>query len=197
MSKKSIYRFTKVGIIIAVQIVFFASSLIAFAASMDEELIQAASKNDLNAVNDLISKGADVNTTNVFLATPLIVAAKCGNTECVKALLKAGANANAKCIQTCTALLWSADLGHIDVVKALVDNGADLEVADFYGWTPLMKATYQNNFEIVKLLIEKGANVNATNSAGNSILYIAEELSLQPDIIDLLVNAGATKSFGN
>ena len=63
MSKKSIYRFTKVGIIIAVQIVFFASSLIAFAASMDEELIQAASKNDLNAVNDLISRVVDGELT--------------------------------------------------------------------------------------------------------------------------------------
>lgn len=197
MSKKSPYRFMKVGIIIALQIFFFAAALIAFADSMGEDLIQAASNNDLNALNDLISKGADVNTTNVFLATPLIVAAKCGNTECVKALLKAGADVNAKCIQTCTALLWSADLGHVDVVKALVDNGAGLEVSDFYGWTPLMKATYRNNIEIVKFLIEKGANVNAINSAGNSILFIAEELNLKPEILDLLVKAGATRSFGN
>ena len=91
------------------------------------------------------------------------------------------------------ALIWSADLGHVDVVKALIDNGADLEASDFYGWTPLMKATYRNNIEIVKLLVEKGANVNAKNFVGNSVLYIAEELNIKPDILHLLVSAGAIR----
>ena len=56
-----------------------------------------------------------------------------------------------------------------------------------------MKATYRNNLEIVSLLIEKGADVNAKNSAGNSILYVAEELNKQHAILHLLVNAGATR----
>jgi ankyrin repeat protein len=90
-------------------------------------------------------------------------------------------------------LIWSADLGHVDVVRALIVGGADLEASDFYGWTPLMKATYHNNIEIVKLLVDNGADVNARNSSGNSILYIAEELNRQPEILHLLVNTGATR----
>jgi ankyrin repeat protein len=45
---------------------------------MDEDLFKAAKYKGLNAINDLIRKGADVNATNVFLATPLIVAANAG-----------------------------------------------------------------------------------------------------------------------
>jgi ankyrin repeat protein len=192
-NKRMVYYGRWLRNLLLIPVIFSTTAILVFAATMGEDLIQAARNNDVNSLNALIAKGADVNTRNVFLATPLIVAAKSGNTECVKALLQAGADANAKCISTCTPLIWSADLGHTAVVKVLIDNGADLEISDFYGWTPLMKATYRSNIEIVKLLVEKGADVNAKNSAGNSILYIAEELNKQPAILNLLVTAGATR----
>ena len=69
--KKTEYRVTRVGRFIVIPVIFFAAALIAFAASIDEDLVQAARNNDINWVNTLIGKGADVNATNAFLATSL------------------------------------------------------------------------------------------------------------------------------
>ena len=96
MSRKKRRWVMRIGNCVVIPLICLMAAFIAFAANMDEDLIQAAKNNDIKTVNDLIGKGADVNAANAFLATPLIVAAKSGNTECVKTLLKAGANINAK-----------------------------------------------------------------------------------------------------
>jgi ankyrin repeat protein len=170
-NKKRESWISRAGTLLLILTSCLAVSIFAAAGSMDDDLIQAARNNDIDALDALIGKGANVNATGPLLSTPLIAACKAGNTACVQALLKAGADINVKCIRECTPLMWSAD----------------------YGWTPLMKATYRDNAEIVKLLVDKGANVNAKNFAGHSILFIAEELNRQPEIIQMLANAGATR----
>ena len=75
----------------------------------------------------------------------------------------------------------------------LLLSGADLEASDVNGWTPLMRATFKGNTEIVKILVENGADVNAKNAYGYSVLFIGETLNKQPEIIKMLVKAGATK----
>jgi len=167
---------------------------IAFASSMDEDLIRAAKNNDIDALNALIKSGANVNARGDFLSSPLLVASQSGSVECAKALIEAGADVNIECYLECTPLIWAADTGHTEIVKLLLENGAYLEASDYDGWTALMKATFRGNPEIVQILVEKGANVNVKNSAGYSVLYIGETLNRPPEIINMLVKAGAKKS---
>jgi hypothetical protein len=163
------------------------------AHTINDDLIEAARNNDVQSVKMLIEKGADVNARGDFLGTPLIVASKFGHYESAKELVKAGADIDAKCFLDCTPLLWSAEKGYGEIVKLLLNNGANIEASDISGWTALMKATFQGNIEIVKILVEKGANVNVKNSYGYSALYIGEKLNRQPDLLNVLVEAGAAR----
>ena len=109
---------------------------------LDHQLIRAAKNGDDKKIIELISSGADVNSTDIAGFTPLICAAKNGHIKCAKILLENGAFINSQCNQGCSSLMWAADSGHTEIVKVLIDNGATLNAKDFYGWTALMKARF-------------------------------------------------------
>jgi ankyrin repeat protein len=162
-----------------------------YSTDSDADLIQAVRDENIEAVNFLIGKGANVNAKDEHLHTPLIIAAKSGQIECVKMLLANGAYIDSQCIRKCSALIWSVDSGHNDVAILLIRNGAALNTQDAEGWTALMTAVYRRNSEIVHALVNNGANLHAKNVGGLSALKLAEEHKVQPEIIATLKKAGA------
>jgi ankyrin repeat protein len=91
-------------------------------------LNQAAMRGDTTQVQQLLDKGADVNTKDSNGETALMEAAGNGHPEVVKQLLAKGADVNAKSSYGYTALLYAADKGHTECVGLLLDGGANINV---------------------------------------------------------------------
>ena len=79
---------------------------------------------DSQAVEFLLSHGADLESTDIHGETPLMWAAKHGNTEVVETLLKHGASLDMRDKADWTALELAQFAGHSNVVDLLKAKGA-------------------------------------------------------------------------
>ena len=159
---------------------------------LDDKLITAAEKGNLNQVKKLLAKGANPNGRNKYGNTPLFMAVSSSkvNVEVVKALLNAGAKPNEHFGEYYETPLLAA-VNNFDasaeVVKSLIDAGADVNARNKYYSTALHYTLLPGNVgEKEKLLVKAGADVNARNLYGRTPLFYAAADKLQ-----FLINAGA------
>ncbi len=148
----------------------------------------------VEAVHDLIARGAYVNAKNERGATPLhFAAANNENPEIVQALLDGGAYVHAKAENGLTPLHQAAGLNeNPGVIVALLDSGADVNAGNKNGYTPLHQAAGSNrNSGVIKALLAAGADVHAKTYGGWAPLHVAAEHSLNPEIIQALLDGGA------
>jgi ankyrin repeat protein len=110
---------------------------------------------DRNAVEYIVSKGANVNFKDGNGETPLMLAATAGNIENIEVLLKHGADINAKDINDFTAVILAAEQGNIKTVEYLVGKGCDLgqTKADM---NALDFAIFYKQKEVIDFLKKKG-----------------------------------------
>lgn len=126
---------------------------------------------NVEMVNYLLEKGADVNTLNKFEATPVSVI--CNQTiqdeattekmiAIINALLVKKADLNILSKGGYSPLGYAAEHNNTKVVKLLLDNGADpnLRGGGKFSHTPLMYAAKFGNLDMVKALVEKKAKIN-------------------------------------
>ena len=93
------------------------------AQNLNEDLITAARKSNVEAVKTLLAKGADVNAKTEYGATPLFFACDRGNVEIVKLLLAAGADVDARdTFYKSTPISWAVQRDQAEVVKLLVEK---------------------------------------------------------------------------
>lgn len=130
--------------------------------------------NDINMINMLISKGADVNAKSYDKGssnycskcgpTPLHIASVMNNVKAANILIQNGANVDSRDKDGMTPLHMAVAKKKIDVAKLLLDNGADVNQNDnFLNRTPLYWAT---DLIMAKLLLAKGAKVDVTDKRG-------------------------------
>jgi ankyrin repeat protein len=125
-------------------------------------LHQAVRQNDLETVDALIKRGADVKAATRYGITPMHVAAMNGNAAILRRLLDAGADVNTATPGGETALMTAARTGRIDAVALLLDRGAKVNATDTVrSQSALMWAVTENHPDIVKLLVARGADVKA------------------------------------
>jgi ankyrin repeat protein len=128
---------------------------------LGQKMLNETSQGNVKEVKRLISRGVDVNTTNRYGVTPLMVACLCNWPEVVRLLLDEGAETERReGFFGCTALMFACMSGGWDSVKILLDYGADVEVVDSLQRTALTVAHSVDNREAVKLLLQKGARDN-------------------------------------
>src|SRR5215813_5986299 len=197
------------------QILLFLVSLfpiIVFAQNVNEDLIAAAKKGDVEAVKSLIAKGANVNARTNYGATALHFAADRGHLEVVKALVEAGADVNAKdefykFTQTMMAMMRQrkeviAYLQQVaDAKKAAPQTSVPATVptaasrsaatnADPSLNEELLNAAKRGDAAAVKSLLAKGADVNAkTRYNQTPLMFAAEKGHLE--IVKVLIETGA------
>lgn len=123
-------------------------------AGQSETLADAVIRGDLERVQQLLDKGADVNAKDKKGKTTLILAASIGQLSVTKLLLDKGADVNAKDDYEETALMNAAWRGHLEVVRLLLDRGADVNARKKRGLVALKFS------KIVRLLLDRGADVN-------------------------------------
>lgn len=140
--------------------VWWAIALPAHAGALHE----AARDGDIEAVQQLIVQGEDVNQRHRFLGTPLHQAATSGHVEIARVLLSAGANPNADIPVFGQPLSMAASKGHRSVVELLLASGADVSARGANGKTALHTAAEGGHVDIVELLVIGGADVNARSS---------------------------------
>jgi len=144
-----------------------ASSPIAAVSAPDgtTPLHDAVRRNDLNVVQALIKRGADVKAATRYGITPMNLAATGGNAAILRALLDAGAPPDTATPGGETALMTAARTGAIDSVRLLIDRGAHVnaKTAD-RGQTALMWAVTERHPDVVRLLVASGADVNAATT---------------------------------
>lgn len=171
----------------------------------------------------LLLAGADPNSSDSDLMTPLIWAAGRGHSECVNHLLRLGC---AKIDQAdkngTTPLIWACrrriDNKHASVedvqlstdislhskpdnsancllVEALLKAGANINATGMLGITPLLAAVSQNNAKLVQLLLHHKPNVNTCDNRRYTPLSLASKKG-NMEIVKLLLKAKAIVNLG-
>ena len=139
-------------------------------------LLAAAMSGDIDAVQELIIQGHDVNARGEGGWTALLSSSAQGYPKIIKVLLDAGANPDISNVLGITPLIYGARYGNMEVVKMLIDYGADINLRDTHGDTALMKATEFGNIEVIDILIQAGADITIKNFKKKNALDLAYEL---------------------
>ncbi len=178
-------------IISILPLLFITQSLFAqIPLSKFSTLVQTAT---VEKVRNEISNGADVNETNKYGWTPLMMASAYNtNAGVVSELIKAGAKVNVKNSDDQSALVWAAQYNpNPAVIKVLLNAGANLQEKNFIGYTILMYASLRNpNPEVITTLINAGANVNERDDKGKTAL-MSGVYNPNLDIVKTLLKAGS------
>jgi len=137
-------------------------------------LTSAAIKSNLNILEALITKGANVESLSMFGHTPLMLAAQTGNVEIVKALLQKKAEVNVQKNDGLSAL-HLASVNSLEIVEILLENGANVDIISKIYGTPIIQAAIYGRLEVVQHLIEKKAHINLSVINGPTPLIAAAE----------------------
>lgn len=155
-------------------------------------LFDAVKSGVLEYVKSVISRGCDINQSNVRGITPLMAAINGGQDEIANYLCKSGASINIASRNGETAIYVACDKVNIVMVKLLLDAGCDVnaktnESHPQTGRTPLMAAlpsVYEISvngkkeytaISIVKLLLSYGCDVDARDWSGSTALHLSAE----------------------
>ncbi len=152
-------------------------------------MLEAAERDDLDAVKSLVASGVDVNTKNEDGTTALTWAAMRSNAAMAERLLAAGADPNISNIYGVAPLQVAIENAATEIAQMLLLKGANPNTARESGETPLMTAARLGNGEIVKLLLSRRADPNARERrfGQNSLMWAAGS----PEIVRMLIAAGA------
>lgn len=123
----------------------------------------AANKGNIEIVNYLISKGADINYEDSLGTTALALAASGGqkNTAVYEAFFKAGLDPKKKYKDDVTLLLMAIPYDKdLSLTNYFISKGLSLKDTDKDGNTAFNYATKTGDLNLLKTLIEKGVKYN-------------------------------------
>jgi ankyrin repeat protein len=153
----------------------------------------AAENGDVDAINTLKAKGANVNMPNSSGFTPVYIAAYYGHANAITALEAAGANVNTPNRRGATPVFIAAFEGHASAIVALSTAGANVNTPNEDGYTPIYIAARQGHAEAISALKAAGANVNMPNK-GITPLWVSTSMG-HTTAITALLEAGADASI--
>ena len=148
----------------------------ALAAGADDGLgvVEAAERQDWEAVSALVDAGADVTATQPDGATALHWAAHWNDAETAGRLIAAGADVDAVNDLGVPPLWIALDSANVDVALRLIEAGADPNASLTTGETMLMTAARHGLGTIVARLLERGADARlAEHERGQTALMWA------------------------
>lgn len=164
---------------------------------MNSDLVLAAERGDLSALERLLEEGASVENRDDSGRTALVAAAYENHLEVARKLIEAGADVNVKDDTEQSAYLIStSEVGNDPrLLRLTLGNGADVESLDSYNGTGLIRASERGYTEIVKELLKTDIDVDHVNNLEWTALLEAIILgdggSQHTEVVRLLVDSGA------
>lgn len=152
--------------------------------------IKAAELGKRDVIALFLSSGANVDTYDDRLWTPLMISSFNGDQEMAALLIKSGANIQHRDSAGYAPLHWAAFNGFTHVVKLLLSKHAEVNARSNHGWTPLLQAATRGHLSVSFLLMESGADVNAASNDGWTSLHKAAANGHVPEV-KLLLSKGA------
>ncbi|MCZ7391921.1 MAG: ankyrin repeat domain-containing protein [Candidatus Methanoperedens sp.] len=110
--------------------------------SLDAELLEAAQSGNLNKVQKLIEKGANIEARDRNEQTPLMLSLYKTNVEVAKYLIQQGAKINVRNDTGITPLMFAAVGLLPEIVQILLSKGADVNAECMNRQTALKKVQY-------------------------------------------------------
>ena len=101
----------------------------------DTPLMLAIRRNNLDLIDLLIKRKADVNAACEHGETPLLYACRFGNYCTIAMLIDAKVDVNKKNNDGQTPLMYASECGHPRIVEKLIFHGADVDETDVNGKT--------------------------------------------------------------
>ena len=177
---------------------------------LNNQMLAAASKGDYQAVEKLVSQGANINYRDQWGNFAMFSAAWEGNLKAMDAYYKLSAEIS---FDEANLLCNAAYNGKTDSVKWLLDKGEDANFVfsstgeNALHYTICKTSEMDERAEIVTLLIAAGVDVNKKTIAGESTLCFMRDAYLKGEtplhraaaygsmkIIKMLLDAGAVPS---
>lgn len=178
--------------------------------SLNQQLLNAAVKGDLDAVEKLVSQGADINYTDPWGNCAVFSAAWEGNIKALDLYFSLGASIE---LEDNNPLCNAAFNGQMESVKWLLEKGANPNFSfkktgeNALHYTICKFSEIDERTEIVKSLVDAGTNVNKKTINGAETLCFMRDAFLKAEtplhraaaygnerIIKLLIEAGADRS---
>lgn len=154
----------------------------------------------------LLVDNADVNATNDFGDSPLIIAVmgpgkgevwtqdqKNAQIEMARLLLAHNVDSSSQQ----DALRRAVGRGNKEIVALLLASKADVNALDNGGETPLHVAAQSGRKEMVEFLLANKADINAKDNDGNTPLLDATMFGGHKDVVELLLAHGADVNATN
>ena len=154
-------------------------------------LVDAARRQDRQAVRALLKQSVDVNTPAPDGSTALHWAVQLDDAEMVDMLIGAGADVKAVNRYGVAPLSIAAINGSARILQQLLTAGAAPDTAMPEGETALMTIARVGNVEALKLLVDRGANVNSRDGFRGQTALMWAAARNNADAVRLLVKAGA------
>ena len=151
----------------------FSLSTVHASPTADQQLIDAVTAGNHDAVASALKLGASPDARNEGQTPALVIAASTGNGPAVKALLAAGADPRRQ-DHTWTPLLAAVLVGDVEMVDRLLAAGAPPNARDVRHTTPLMLAAGLGRTAAVKrLLTVRNIWAEAPDVSGATALHYA------------------------
>ncbi|XP_034541160.1 ankyrin repeat, SAM and basic leucine zipper domain-containing protein 1 [Notolabrus celidotus] len=161
-------------------------------------LKRAISAGNIDAVEQLLDNGMDVETRLGYEWTPLMCAVNVANYDLAKLLLDRGASANFSkdnwtvLMASCGASASEDKLARC--VELLLSRNADPNMVDRSHMTCLMLAGRDGHSKVLNLLVSHGAEINTQDNNGYTALALAVQYGREEAVLKLL-QLGADKTI--
>lgn len=162
---------------------------------VENKLIAAVEREDLEQVRALLAQGVEVDGQDAGGRTPLFIAVQKNHLPMARLLLEAGASPNVRDVTMLTPWLCAGANGFHEILKLMLGYGPDIGAVNRFGGTVLLPSSEKGYLPTVQAAIDAGVPVNHQNKFAWSGLQEAVILGnggfLYTDIIRANLQAGA------
>lgn len=167
----------------------------------DSALREASSSGDADSAAIALAAGADIETQDANLRTPLLVSVTNDHVGVARILAALGADPDALDDRDDTPWLVTGVTGSVEMAEILLATDPDLTILNRFGGTSLIPASERGHLDYVIRVVQTDVDINHVNDLGWTALMEAvlfgRGSSTHQEIIQVLLAAGADPTIAD